>query len=117
MADAGRDSPPQALGGNAKEELKAFVERRERLEEEKRAIGEDIETLNGEVKAAGFSMKEFNQIIRERQQDADARAEHEAIMDTYRHALGMLSEMPLGAAAIEAAKREAAQKKHGRAKH
>lgn len=74
----------------AKDHLKAFVERIERLEEEKRALADDIKDVYGEAKATGFDVKALRAIIRLRKQDVDERKEHESILETYMHALGML---------------------------
>jgi uncharacterized protein (UPF0335 family) len=74
----------------AKDHLKAFVERIERLEEEKKAIADDIREVYGEAKANGFDTKALREILRLRRQDIDERREHEAIVETYMHALGML---------------------------
>ncbi len=73
----------------AKDQLKAFVERIERLEEEKKAIADDIRDVYAEAKGNGFDVKALRTIIRLRKQDKDERAEQEAILDTYLHALGM----------------------------
>ncbi len=73
----------------AKDQLKAFVERIERLEEEKKAIADDIRDVYAEAKGNGFDVKALRQVIRLRKQDKDERAEQEAILDTYMHALGM----------------------------
>ena len=75
----------------AKDHLKAFVERIERLEEEKKAIADDIRDVYGEAKATGFDMKALRTVIRMRKQDVDERKEQEAILETYMHALGMLA--------------------------
>ena len=74
-----------------KEQLKAFIERVERLEEEKKAIADDIRDVYAEAKGNGFDVKALRTIIRLRKQDIDERREHEAILETYMHALGMLS--------------------------
>jgi len=74
----------------AKEHLKAFVERIERLEEEKKAIGDDVRDVYAEAKANGFDTKALRAIVRLRKQDADERREHETILETYMHALGMI---------------------------
>jgi uncharacterized protein (UPF0335 family) len=74
----------------AKDHLKAFVERVEKLEEEKKALSDDIRDVYAEAKANGFDVKALRQVVRLRKQDADERAEHEAILDTYLQALGML---------------------------
>ena len=75
----------------AKDHLKAFVERIERLEEEKKAIGDDIRDVYGEAKANGFDVKALRTIVRLRKQDVDERREQETILETYMHALGMLN--------------------------
>ena len=74
----------------AKDHLKAFVERIERLEEEKKATADDIRDVYAEAKATGFDVKALRTIVRLRKVDADERKEHEAILETYLHALGML---------------------------
>ena len=74
----------------ARDQLRSFVERIERLEEEKQALASDIRDVYGEAKAMGFDTKALRQIVRERGQDVEARDEFEAILDTYRAALGML---------------------------
>jgi len=75
----------------AKDHLKAFVERVERLEEEKKTISDDIRDVYAEAKANGFDVKALRAIVRLRKQDADERREQEAILETYMHALGMLN--------------------------
>lgn len=94
-----------ALGGNAKEQLKSFVERIERLEEEKKTIADDIKDVYGEAKGNGFDTKAIRFIVRRRKADQEKQAELEAIVDVYMHALGMLADLPLGTAAIEALKK------------
>ncbi len=75
----------------AKDQLKAVVERVERLEEEKKAIADDIRDVYAEAKAHGFDVKALRSIVRLRKQDTDERKEQEAILETYMHALGMLA--------------------------
>ena len=87
----------------AKDQLKAFIERVERLEEEKKALSDDIRDVYLEAKGNGFDVKALRTIVRLRKIDAAERAEQEAILETYMHALGMLSDLPLGQAAIERA--------------
>lgn len=84
-------------------QLKSIVERIERLEEERKAIGDDIKDIYAEAKGNGFDVKALRTIIRLRKQDPAARAEQEAILDTYKQALGMLSDTPLGEAALRRA--------------
>ena len=74
----------------AKDQLKAFVERVERLEEEKKAIADDIRDVYGEAKVNGFDVKALRSVVRLRKQDVNERKEQEAILETYLHALGML---------------------------
>jgi uncharacterized protein (UPF0335 family) len=75
----------------AKDQLKAFVERVERLEEEKKAIADDIRDVYAEAKGTGFDVKALRTIVRMRKQDDNERREQEEILDTYMHALGMIS--------------------------
>jgi uncharacterized protein (UPF0335 family) len=75
----------------AKDHLKAFVERIERLEEEKKAIADDVRDVYAEAKGSGFDIKALRAIVRLRKQDVEERKEHEAILETYMHALGMLN--------------------------
>jgi uncharacterized protein (UPF0335 family) len=74
----------------AKDQLKAFIERVEKLEEEKKAIADDIKDVYAEAKGTGFDVKALRTIVRLRKQDADERREHETILETYMHALGMI---------------------------
>lgn len=80
--------------------LRAFIERVERLEEEKRALADDIKDVFAEAKGNGFDTKIMRKIVALRRQDADERKEQEAILDLYMNALGMLADTPLGQAAI-----------------
>lgn len=79
--------------------LKSFIERIERLEEEKKALMNDIKEIKSEAKSVGFDVKTINKILRERQLPADRLAEEQALLDIYRAALGMLHDTPLGQAA------------------
>jgi uncharacterized protein (UPF0335 family) len=74
----------------AKDHLKAFVERVERLEEEKKTIADDIRDVYAEAKGNGFDVKAMRTVVRLRKQDVNERKEQEAILETYLHALGML---------------------------
>ena len=74
----------------AKEHLKAFVVRVERLEEEKKAISDDIRDVYAEARTNGFDIKALRAIVRLRKQDADERREQETILETYMLALGMI---------------------------
>jgi uncharacterized protein (UPF0335 family) len=69
--------------------LRAFIERIERLEEERKALGDDIKDVYGEAKANGFDTKIMRKIVAIRKQDRDQRMEEETILDLYLAALGM----------------------------
>lgn len=69
--------------------LKAFVERIERLEEEKRALAEDVKEVYAEAKGVGYDVKIMRKIIGLRRQDKNKRREEEEILDLYLSALGM----------------------------
>ncbi len=73
----------------AQDQLRAFVERVERLEEEKAAISDDISEVYAEAKGNGFDTKVLRQVVRIRKQDHSERLEQEAILDLYLAALGM----------------------------
>jgi uncharacterized protein (UPF0335 family) len=74
----------------AKDQLKSFVERIERLEEEKKATSDDIRDVYAEAKGTGYDIKVLRTIVRLRKQDTDERREEQAVLETYMHALGML---------------------------
>jgi uncharacterized protein (UPF0335 family) len=74
----------------AKDQLKAIIERIERLEEEKKTISDDIRDVYAEAKGNGYDVKALRTIVRMRKQDANERAEEETILETYMQALGML---------------------------
>ena len=90
MATAAAAKDDQPARRFAKDHLKAFVERVERLEEEKKAIADDIRDVYGEAKANGFDVKAMRTVVRLRKQDTNERREYEAVLETYLHALGML---------------------------
>lgn len=83
----GHNSAPARF---AKDQLKSYVERVEKLEEEKKAIADDIKDVIAEAKANGYDGAAIRTLVRERKVDPKKREEREAIMDTYRSALGML---------------------------
>ena len=76
-------------GGAGAEQLTQFIERVERLEEEKRALMADIKDVYAEAKAIGFEPKIMRQVIRLRAMDRDLLSEQDALLDTYRDALGL----------------------------
>ena len=75
--------------GIARDQLRAFIERVERLEEEKKAVTDDIKEVYSEAKGSGFDTKVMREIVKRRKEDRNQRAEYEAILDLYMHALGM----------------------------
>ncbi|MFA5898850.1 MAG: DUF2312 domain-containing protein [Hyphomicrobium sp.] len=87
--------PDVSGGGNAASvagaQLRAFIERVERMNEEKKAVSDDIREIFAEAKGNGFDPKIMRIIIRRRAMDAHARAEQDALVETYSHSLGMAS--------------------------
>jgi uncharacterized protein (UPF0335 family) len=78
-----------AKTGFAKEQLRSFIERIERLEEERAALTADIREVYSEAKGSGFDTKAMRQVVRLRKLDAADRQEQEALLDLYLSALGM----------------------------
>lgn len=85
-----QEAPEQARTRFAKDQLKAFVERIERLESEKADIASDIKDVYGEAKSSGFDVTALRAIIRLRKQEPTERNEQQLILETYMNALGML---------------------------
>ena len=83
------DTQDIADTGVAADELKQFVERIERLAEERKAIADDIADVYAEAKARGFSVPTIKQIIKIRAQDAQERQEAESLLELYMQALGL----------------------------
>lgn len=79
--------------GFAREQLRSFIERVERLEEQKKEIGDDIRDVFAEAKGNGFDVKVMRQIVRMRKVDASQREEEDAVRDLYMTALGMLPDL------------------------
>ncbi|MDH4746660.1 DUF2312 domain-containing protein [Sphingomonas sp. CBMAI 2297] len=71
------------------EQLRLFIERVERLEEEKKGIGGDIKDTYGEAKATGFDVKTMREIVRLRKMEKHHRDEAEMLLETYKQALGI----------------------------
>ena len=86
MADEISDTSQTVAAG----QLRAFIERIERLEEEKKTIADDIKDVYAEAKGTGFDTKALRTLIRLRKQDQAERDEAEAILDLYKAALGMV---------------------------
>ena len=79
-------------GNLARDHLRAFIERIERLEEEKATLMEDIREIYAEAKGTGFAPKIMRQVVRIRKIEPDQRQEQEYVLDTYLSALGMLEQ-------------------------
>lgn len=89
------------VGGIAGDQLKSFIERIERLEEEKRALTEDIKEVYAEAKGTGFDTKIIRQIIRIRKRDQEEIDEEESLLEVYMRAIGMLPDTGAHAEAAE----------------
>ena len=81
---------PTSVGGVSKGQLRSFIERIERLEEEKAALSADVREVYAEAKSNGYDPKIMRQVVRIRKMDGNERAEQEALLDTYLAALGMI---------------------------
>ena len=81
------------VGGVSGEYLRSYIERVERLEEEKKAIADDIKEVFAEAKGNGFDTKTIRQILKIRKMDASELEEQDYLLDTYKRALGMLPEL------------------------
>ena len=100
MATAEKSETSAAI---SKGQLKAFIERIETLETEKKETADDIKLVYQEARGQGYDVKALRTIVKMRKQDADERAEQAAILETYMAALGMFATTELGRAAIERA--------------
>ncbi len=81
--------------GVAADHLRSFIERVERLEEEKKALQDDIKEVFAEAKGTGFDVKAMRAIIRLRKMDKADYQEQEYMIDMYKHAMGMIDQLPL----------------------
>jgi uncharacterized protein (UPF0335 family) len=89
------------VGGVAGEQLKSFIERIERLEEEKRALSGDIKEVYAEAKGTGFEPKIMRQLVKIRKMDKQELDEEESLLDLYKRALGMAPDAHLETRAAE----------------
>jgi uncharacterized protein (UPF0335 family) len=92
MADTAIDMGPadSATSDSSAARLKSFIERIERLEEEKAGIAADIKDVYSEAKGTGFDVKIMRQIVRLRKMESSDRQEQEELLDLYQRALGMI---------------------------
>ena len=103
-----KESPPAAghnTGGIAADRLRSIVERIERLEEERKALGSDIKDIYTEAKSAGFDVKVLRALIALRRKEPAEVEEMESLLDVYRRALGDYVSTALGEAAVARAGR------------
>jgi uncharacterized protein (UPF0335 family) len=89
------------IGGIAGAQLKSFIERIERLEDEKRTLVDDIKEIYAEAKGNGFEPKIMRQLIKIRKMDQEKHDEQETLLDLYKRALNMVPESGPRAAAAE----------------
>ena len=80
---------PSSEGNSAANQLRLFIERIERMEEEKKGIADDIKDVYLEAKANGYDVKAMRDIVKIRKMERHFRLEHESIVDTYKNALGI----------------------------
>ncbi|MDG6094149.1 DUF2312 domain-containing protein [Acetobacter sp. AN02] len=81
--------PESNVGGIAADRLMSIIERIERLEEERKALGDDIKDIFSESKSAGFDVPTIKQLLRLRKKDPSEIEEQETLLDIYRRAIGM----------------------------
>lgn len=85
-------------------ELKSYLERVERLEEERKEMADEIRAVYAEAKARGFEPKAIREMVKRRRKDPAELAEDDTLLETYMHACGMISENPLAAAVASLAR-------------
>jgi uncharacterized protein (UPF0335 family) len=83
---------PEGTGTIARDQLRAFIERIERLEEEKANLFADIREVYAEAKGMGFDPKIMRKVVSLRKMDVEKRQEEDFVLDTYLNALGMLEQ-------------------------
>lgn len=83
------DSETQDVGGVAGKRLKSFIERVERLEQEKAELAEDIKEVYAEAKGTGFDVKTIRKLIRLRKMDVEKRREEDELLELYKAAIGL----------------------------
>ena len=90
MPDGSTVSKKTKAGPISADRLKSFIERIEKLEEERQALGGDLRDIYSEAKGVGYDVKTMRKIVSLRKMDAADRDEQETLLDTYKHALGMV---------------------------
>ena len=89
IESTGNDNDPKDVEGVGGQRLKAFIERVERLEQEKSDLAEDIKEVYAEAKATGFDTKTMRKIVSLRKMDSDKRQEEEHMLELYKKAVGL----------------------------
>lgn len=92
MSEAAHQIPEnesQDVGGVAGKRLKSFLDRIERLEEEKKGLAEDIKEIYAEAKGTGFDVKTMRKILKLRKMETDKRREEEELLELYKAAIGL----------------------------
>ncbi len=84
-----KDTTANDTGGVSGQRLKAFIERIERLEEEKSGLAEDVRDIYAESKAVGFDVKIIRRVIKLRKMDAEKRREEDELLELYKAAIGL----------------------------
>lgn len=84
-----KDDEEQDVGGIAGKRLKAFIERVERLEQEKSELADDVKDVYAEAKGVGFDTKTIRKLIRLRKMDAEKRREEDELLELYKTAIGL----------------------------
>lgn len=87
--DGEQENEEKEIEGVAGKRLKAFIERIERLEEEKAALAEDVKEVYGEAKAVGFDTKTIRKLVRLRKMDIEKRREEDELLELYKAAIGL----------------------------
>jgi uncharacterized protein (UPF0335 family) len=89
MAKVNTETSTSNIGGIAGDRLRQYIERIERLEEEKAGISDDIKDTYSEAKSAGFESKIIRQIVKLRKMDSQKRQEQEELLELYKAAIGL----------------------------
>ena len=89
VAPINKDAAEDDVGGIAGKRLKSFIERVERLEQEKSELADDIKDIYAEAKGVGFDTKTIRKIIRLRKMDSEKRREEDELLELYKAAIGL----------------------------
>ena len=93
MAKKQETNDDMPIGNNSGSRLMSFVERIERMNEEKQALSDDIKDIYAEAKGVGFDVKILRKVVNRRKMDAEKRQEEDHLLDTYEFALENLNSM------------------------